>query len=207
MKKYVFAVMALLLFTLAVYLSIHIYRVISEEPFEESGVPPVPVGDDEIAAENYELVKMSVTLFFERPDNLLLGSEVDEIFKTTSLADRAKQIVIKLIQGPKGKLLPLLPKEALLKGLFLSQEGVAYVDLSGNANALLKGGSFEEVLAIYSIVNSISYNFPEVKKVRILMDGQEKDTFAGHVSLRTAIVPDYDLIDIRPVIDISKDGE
>ena len=39
-------------------------------------------------------------------------------------------------------------------------------------------------MTIYSLVNSIVLNLPEVNAVKILIDGQEELTLAGHIDLR-----------------------
>jgi hypothetical protein len=206
MKKYLYAIVTLLLVVVAVLLAIHIYQLIQTEGVVEYGPEEIEI-EEEIKPERFELVKIKVTLFFQRSDSTLLGPEEQEIFMTTSLIDRAKQVVIKLIQGPKGELLPLFPKEALLRGLFLSHDGIAYVDLSRDITKLLKDGSHEEVLAIYSIVNSLAFNFPEVKRVQILVEGTERETFGAHVSLQRAMKPNYDLIDKSPPGDSNPNAE
>ena len=50
-------------------------------------------------------------------------------------------------------------------------------------------GSHEELMAVYSIVSTVTANFPEAKRVRILVNGEPAETLAGHVSLRGALVP------------------
>jgi hypothetical protein len=60
------------------------------------------------------------------------------------------------------------------------------------------GGSHEELMAVYSIVSTVTTNFPEVKRVRILVNGEPAETLAGHVSLRKALVPMPSLVAGRP---------
>jgi hypothetical protein len=40
------------------------------------------------------------------------------------------------------------------------------------------------------VVNSLAANIPAVKKVKILVDGQEADTLDGHADLSDVFVPD-----------------
>ena len=44
-----------------------------------------------------------------------------------------------------------------------------------------------ELLTIYSIVNSLILNVPNIKAVKILINGNEAKTLAGHIDLQTAI--------------------
>ena len=46
------------------------------------------------------------------------------------------------------------------------------------------GGSLDELLTVYTIVDALTVNLPAVTAVQILVDGKEVDTLAGHVDLR-----------------------
>jgi hypothetical protein len=50
------------------------------------------------------------------------------------------------------------------------------------------------MMTIYSIVNSLSLNFPQIKKVQILIDGKPVETITGHLSLKQPVSPKLDLI-------------
>ena len=39
-------------------------------------------------------------------------------------------------------------------------------------------------MTVYTIVNALLTNLPDLQEVQILIDGQEVDTLAGHVDLR-----------------------
>ncbi len=45
------------------------------------------------------------------------------------------------------------------------------------------GGSIDEILTVYTIVNALTDNLPAITAVQILIDGHEVDTLAGHVDL------------------------
>ena len=46
------------------------------------------------------------------------------------------------------------------------------------------GGSLDEILTVYTLVNALTVNLPAITRVQILIDGKEVDTLAGHVDLR-----------------------
>jgi len=46
------------------------------------------------------------------------------------------------------------------------------------------GGTVNELLTVYTIVNALTANLPAVTGVQLLVDGKEVDTLAGHVDLR-----------------------
>ena len=51
-------------------------------------------------------------------------------------------------------------------------------------------GIASETLAIYSVVDSLAANLPEVKRVQFLVQGQEVDTLDGHADLTSPYAPD-----------------
>ena len=71
-----------------------------------------------------------------------------------------------------------------VRGVFLGSRGDAYVDLGGESVAGHTGGSLNEALAVFAIVNALVSNLPGVTSVQILVDGKEVDTLAGHIDLR-----------------------
>ena len=68
--------------------------------------------------------------------------------------------------------------------MFLGARGEAYVDLGGTIVSGHSGGSLDEALAVYAIVNAVTVNLPEIRAVQILIDGRQVDTLAGHIDLR-----------------------
>ncbi len=48
--------------------------------------------------------------------------------------------------------------------------------------------------AVYSIVNSLTYNFKSVKRVSLLVEGNERETLGGHIDLSRPFSPDYSLV-------------
>jgi hypothetical protein len=142
--------------------------------------------------------RRSVVLFFQKVDSDLLAPERRRIFMTASPADQAKQIVVELINGPNRRdLLPTVPPEARVLGLFIDRSGTAYVDLSDEAIAFHPGGSAAELATIFSLVNTLTYNLDEIDRVRILVGGIERDTLKSHLDLSRAYVQDLSIVDRR----------
>ena len=139
--------------------------------------------------------RREVVLFFLRADEDALGPERRKIFLTESIADQAKQIVSELIGGPREEgFLPTIPRRTTVLGLYLDRSGTAYLDLSEEFVALHPGGSAEEMATIFSIVDSLIYNLPEIKRVRFLVTGEERDTLKSHLDLRRAYLKDMSIV-------------
>ena len=142
--------------------------------------PPLTVN---LAKENKVAVR-PVTLFFERPD-MLLGGEQRSLALPENPAAAMSTVMRELVKSS-----PVFPRDSAVRATFLLPDGTAFVDLGGPT--LTNGwgtGSHEELMAVYSIVSTVTTNFPEAKRVRILVNGEPADTLAGHVSLRQSLVP------------------
>lgn len=69
--------------------------------------------------------------------------------------------------------------------LSLPQNGgtMAIVDLSSSFVSAHPSGIEPETLTLLSIIGTLHANFPEITQVRFLVDGQPRDTLAGHADL------------------------
>ncbi len=136
----------------------------------------------------------TVLLYFSDREEKYLVGEKREIPKRDKMDEEAKETIIELIKGPKGKLIPTLPLRTKLLALRVNDKGVAEVNFNKALSQDHPGGSSAEMMSVYSIVNSLTLNFPQIKKVKILIDGETEETIAGHLSLDQAISPKPDLI-------------
>lgn len=85
-------------------------------------------------------------------------------------------------------------RDLKIRELFLDASGTAYVDLSPVQQNGIKASAWEELLAIYSMVNTLAQNFEEIKQVRFLLDGKEAQTLAGHMDLSRKFEKRMDLM-------------
>jgi hypothetical protein len=130
-----------------------------------------------------EARRIKATLYYVSEDGgRLVGIERDVVF-AASAAEQARRIVEEQLKPAPEPLLSPLPQGTSLRALFLTG-GDAFVDLSPEIASGHPGGSREEILTVYAIVNAITTNLPAVARVQILVGGREVDTLAGHVDLR-----------------------
>ena len=143
---------------------------------------------------------MSAKIFFPAASgDALLATEDQTIFRSAELGNRARQILQKLQEGPhSGKMFPSMPKDTRIQDLLLSEQGTVFIDFSDAISAGHPGGVLNELATIYSIVNSLVYNLPEIKQVKILIGGVEKETLAGHCLLLLPLEMDLAITDIMP---------
>ena len=102
--------------------------------------------------------------------------------------DLLKRVVEELIKGPVDeKRIRTLPESTLVRAVF-TREQTVWVDLGGAIQDEHPGGAWTEVLAVYSVVNTLTENFTDVSNVQLLINGRESETFAGHVDISTPLV-------------------
>jgi hypothetical protein len=128
---------------------------------------------------------MDVKIFFPPGSgDKVLATEKRTIFKSGEVTNRARQILKLVLDGPMGSdLQPSVPKDTKLQEVFLSNDGVLYVDFSSALSLNHPGGMVNEQATIYSIVDSLLFNLPEIHQVKILIGGNETETLAGHCLL------------------------
>ena len=145
------------------------------------------------AGEAAPLGRSTVTLYFPSATGNGLATETREIVDTARPADRGTQIVAALLDGPKSDgLLPAVPSGTTLRQLWVREDGNAYVDFSEELAQGTSGGSADEILTVYAIVDSLTANVPAIRRVGILVAGREHDTF-GHLDLRRPLSADLTL--------------
>jgi hypothetical protein len=128
--------------------------------------------------------KAAVDLYFADRNNSFLRSEQRTMLQPTEAVSLARSIVEALIKGPQKGLLRTLPDGTVLNALYITPDNVCYVDLSEAVRSQHPGGSNSELLTIYSVVNSLILNIPQIKQVKILIGGNESSTLAGHIDLQ-----------------------
>jgi hypothetical protein len=128
--------------------------------------------------------KIKAHLFYLSEDGLRLVAVEREVpFGQGTLQQARRLLEAQLEPAPKPQL-SAIPDGTKLRALYVDDQGQAFVDLSREVTAAHPGGTMEEILTVYSIVNAITENLPAVRAVQILVDGREVDTLAGHVDVR-----------------------
>ena len=140
----------------------------------------------------------SATLYFPALSEGKVTTENRPITWAQSDTDRVRQVVLALAEGSHQGYGRVLSPSTTVRGVFLSTDGTAYLDLSNDVLSDFEPGIETETLAVYSIVNSICVNVPAVKRVQFLVQGQQVETLDGHVDLTSAYTPDLSRIKSTP---------
>jgi len=127
--------------------------------------------------------KIKARLFYVSQDGLRLTGVEREVAYGEGTANQAREIVNAQLAGVAEPLVSPVPAGTKLRALYVTERGEAYVDVSREAVSGHTGGSGDELLTIFAIVNALTVNLPAVTAVQLLVDGKEIETLAGHVDL------------------------
>ncbi len=96
--------------------------------------------------------------------------------------------------SPAGLVRPF-PPEVKLGSVELSADGTAFVDLRWPEHEdPPESGSTEEIQRVYSLVDSLALNVPQVNRVVLLWNGTQRITFSGHLDTSRPLLPDRTLL-------------
>jgi hypothetical protein len=147
-----------------------------------------------VTAPEGESIKRS--LFFCLEDKLAVEERDLPIPLKEDFIAQLRDVIRELIKGPVSdlRLTPVLPEETKIRGIFIDSNGICYLDFGKEVQERFPGGAWTELLSLYSIVNTLTTNFPEIKGVKILVEGYEVETLAGHIDTRYPLQRRDDLI-------------
>jgi hypothetical protein len=138
----------------------------------------------------------TIRLYFESPQ-MLLTAETRDVQLPENPAGALPAVMRELAKGSANLGVPhVLPADTVVRGAYLLPDGTAFVDLGGAT--LTQGwgtGSHEELMAVYSIVQTVVANFPQARRVRLLINGEPAETLAGHVALDRSLGPRLALVE------------
>jgi spore germination protein GerM len=138
--------------------------------------------------------RIAATLFYGSADGETLVAVQHEIALAEGVMAQGREIVSAQLQHAPSPGLSVIPEGTTLRAFYVTDRGDAFVDLSEEVSSNHQGGSSAELLTVYAVVNAVTANLPTVRRVQILINGQEADTLAGHVDLRRPLERDQAIV-------------
>lgn len=138
--------------------------------------------------------KIKARLFYVSDDGAHLKSVERDVAYGEGTADQAREIVSAQIGATVEPLVSAVPAGTKLRALYLTDKGQAFVDLSRDVVTAHPGGTTNELLTVYTIVDALTTNLPAITAVQLIVDGKEVDTLAGHVDLRRPLAKNLDWV-------------
>ena len=127
-------------------------------------------------------------------ENSVLAPVVVELPLSSDPVLRSKQVLNTLLAGPVDAGLRTLPPDAVLLAFYILPDGTAIADFSEALATSIPSGIASEQLAVDSMARTLEANVPQVKRLKILIHGQEVETLAGHVDLTGTFVVHADAV-------------
>jgi hypothetical protein len=162
-------------------------RVVSpppEEPAAAAAVVPPAANVPHIIA----------TLYYGTSDGQALAAVKREVPLGDGPRAQGRQILQTELEAAPAPYLSLIPPGTMLRAFYITERGDAFVDLSPEVSTMHPGGSTNELLTVYAIVNAVTANLSSVERVQILIGGKQADTLAGHIDLRRPFERDTSLV-------------
>lgn len=128
--------------------------------------------------------KIKAKLFWAADgDDTELAASTVELPLSKDPVLRAKQVLNTLLAGPVDAELRTLPPDAALLAFYILPDGTGVADFSEAMATSVPSGVQSEQLAVDSIARTLEANVPQVRRLKILIHGQEMETLAGHLDL------------------------
>jgi len=100
-----------------------------------------------------------------------------------------------LVAGPESQgLQPVLPTDTQVASVFAAPDGTVFIDLTIPESPRIGMGSTEEMLTLYSIVNTMVLGDESAQAAVLLINGRQRETLAGHLDTSRPLYPRPDLI-------------
>ena len=158
--------------------------------------PPVAIVYQPATATSH----ITATLFFGARGGAGLAPARVEVPFAPTIAEQAEAILRAALADPPAGMLRVVPRGTRLRAFYVDGRGEAFVDVTSDVVRLHPGGSFGEALTVAALVNAVTANLVAVRTVRLLVEGQEVDTLAGHIDVSGPLSQDMSLVvsDRRP---------
>ncbi len=131
---------------------------------------------------------VQIKLYVPAGSGRSLATEEQEIQLEDSVQKQVRQVVELLVRRSAS-----FPGGVEVREVFITSQGVAYVDFSPELVQDHPGGTSAEELTVFGLSHTLVVNFPVIKTVKILVEGREIQTIAGHLDLTISYgrAPDY----------------
>lgn len=124
------------------------------------------------------------TLYIAYDDAEVLRPRAVRIPLPAGRQERAEELLRALVDIYLDKSSPhVLGAGSEIRGVYVVDPGLAVIDLNSAFANGHRSGVLVEELTMASLVGSLSANIPGITRVKILVDGKERETLAGHVDL------------------------
>jgi len=125
-----------------------------------------------------------VTLYVAYDDIGILRAQSAQIPMPSVRQERAEEVLRALIALYLDKTSPHpLPPGSDIRSVYLVDPGLAVIDVNAAFADGHRSGVLADELTVASLIQTLSANIPGILKVKILVEGKQRETLAGHADL------------------------
>lgn len=125
-----------------------------------------------------------VTLYVAYDDIGVLHSQSARIPLPSVRQERAEELLRALIAIYLDKNSPhTLPPGSDVRSVYLVDPGLAVIDINAAFADGHRSGVLSEELTVASLIQTLTANLPGILRVKVLVEGKERQTLAGHADL------------------------
>lgn len=121
--------------------------------------------------------EMSVKVYF--PDGARVRMETRIIERVFSEKKILKGALQELLKGAPGMERSIIPEGSILLGVYMGNDGLAYLNFSEDFKRNFHGDVMDEYLLLSAVYETVVSNV-NVEDVKILVDNKETDSIGGH---------------------------
>ncbi len=126
----------------------------------------------------------SVVLYFVNEEGNLVGLDRQIVSGVTVLDDIRAIITEESSPQKKSGLLNAIPAGVSVRNVFIDDKRCVYIDFERALTERHGGGTQGELLTLEALKKTIAANYPELDFVKVLVEGKEIASLAGHISTR-----------------------
>ena len=151
---------------------------------KNAAAPPVAAVDTRPLAPPVAGPSERVVLFVAHDDDGTLRGQSAQIPLPSGRQQRAEELLRTLLSIYLDKNSPhQLGAGSDIRSVYLVDPGVAVIDVNSAFADTHRSGVLVEQLTVASLIQTVAVNTPNLLRIKIVVDGKERDTLAGHADL------------------------
>jgi hypothetical protein len=148
-------------------------RAAEEKSRHEVLAPPITTPTD---------VTQSTRIFWAAGSDGIAPVE-EQLPLSANPVERCRQLLHELTANPPTPGQRTIPADTTVMGFYILPDGTAIADFSDALSSEMPSGILSEEIAVNSIARTLESNVAGLRRLKILIHGQEVDTLAGNVDL------------------------
>ncbi len=125
----------------------------------------------------------TITLYFSQVAEGNVVSRTFMLPEHLAFPDQIRNILEKMTEPAKAGEATLAPVALKFRNAFLRKNGLLVLDLDTGVTYNHPHSALREAAMLHSIVVTLLTNYPNLKRIKFLINGLEQDSWQGHVDL------------------------